>query len=95
MKEHLVLINRLYETFPFESPAQKRGLGAYIQWLRGRGDLNQIGFGMALPFFILWSIQKDHESNDWWATAVGDQITMLQNSIQELNLSEKSAPLEG
>lgn len=84
MEDQIKRLLLLSETFKFDSKAQEKGFLAFIQWLNRMPDLEAHGSAYLLPLFILWSIQKDHESHTWWSETMGQQISMLEDQIAKL-----------
>jgi hypothetical protein len=78
-----VTLEAWFQKFPWESDVQKKGLSALNQWVQKlppelRTDDTRNACVAA------WFIQKDHESNEWWAKTVGDQVSGLQDQIRLL-----------
>lgn len=67
------------EAFEWESEEQRRGYLALVTWARDRG------LSVEVTPSDLFFIQKDHESNEWWSTTVGNQINGLLSQIHFAN----------
>jgi len=67
------------EGFPWEGKDQKEGYLALIHYLRTMG-YNQSVVDPSIAFLI----QKNHESQVWWAEVLGNQIKTLQQEIKIL-----------
>lgn len=82
------LMSLQMRTFKWESDDQKKGFWALIQYLRPivpEGDFLAL-VTMVSCFFI----QKDHESNVWWAETMGAQISSLEKQISLLQTENAS-----
>ena len=69
--------------YKFESEAQEKSFKSLIQFLKkesGKQDLPEIHpkwLGLVAAYFI----QKEHESNEWWANTIGDQISKVHDQL--------------
>jgi hypothetical protein len=88
-----VTLEAWFQKFPWESSTQQKGLSALYQWVQKlppelRTDDTRNACVAA------WFIQKDHESNEWWAKTVGDQVSGLQDQIRFLQEEIREMKLE-
>lgn len=83
-EEEVLQIN--LQAFPWESEAQKEGYLNYLQYLRSRGKTPP----SEVPPLVVYLIQKDHESNEYWRELVGDQVSTIHGEIHGLQSSLRS-----
>jgi len=67
------------ENFRWESEEQRRGVLSYLQWARSHR------LDACISPSVLFFIQKDHESNEYWREAISLQILTLQREIRRLH----------
>lgn len=70
----------LPDGFKFQSPEQKKGYFAFIQWLREQKCVIA-NDDLIVAFFA----QKDHEANQWWLSLVSDHFGQLQEHLVALS----------
>lgn len=70
------------DAFPWSSEVQREGFLNYAQYLRDFGVDLGCQLTTAENLAVLYFIQKDHESNEYWRELVGTQVTDLQNQLR-------------
>lgn len=66
--------------FRWDSLDQIKGHKAFLSWAKNKGVSNKV------KPIDLFFIQKDFESNVYWRELIGDQVSRLENSIQQLQI---------
>lgn len=76
-------LGEIIEAFPWESEEQKKGYLALVQYFR------QFGKEPIQPFDLLpmvFMIQKNIDSHEYWREAVANQIKPLQDDLHEKDM---------
>jgi hypothetical protein len=72
------------EAFKWESEDQKKGFFAFWKWWREQPTVLHLAFDAESCAIVAYFIQKDHESNQWWAETVGELVSRLEQQIGKL-----------
>ena len=73
------------EGFKWDSEVQQKGIGSFLKWFRDKGLESSYGQARLEPM-DLYQIQKDHESAEWFAGVIGDQVSRLEKKMLHMQL---------
>lgn len=78
------MIGEWAKKFKWETPAQEQGFKGFQRWWMNLSLTLRDNSTAKLFAVVAFFIQKNHESHEWWAETVGDQISRVEDQVHLL-----------